>query len=91
MHQTPRFSEWLLAEKDASEAERELHREMIKSATGGAPPAIEKVLTARAKRAKAQWLFDEAMHEMKNLAVSLHHGRIDTRLPSSSPDCDQQH
>jgi hypothetical protein len=72
MHsQTPRFDEWLAAEKDASKAERKLHGEMLKSATGGGAPNVELVVVARAKRDEAQRLFDEAMQEMKALAGSL--------------------
>lgn len=86
--QTPRFQEWLAAEKAASEAERQLHRQMLESAGGGSAPDAELVLAARTKRAKAQWLFDEAMLEMKTLAESLSHRRIDTRpaLPGAEPD-----
>lgn len=90
-HQTPRFNEWLAAEKEASAAERVLHREMLESARGGPAPQPDFVLAARAKRAKAHWLFDEAMQELKALAESLHHRRIQTRRAASSAETDQQH
>lgn len=90
-HQTPRFNEWLRAEKDASEMERQLHREMLASARGGPAPDVELVLRARAQRAMAQWLFDEAMREMKTLAESLHRRPIDTRPASSSGEGSPQH
>lgn len=89
--QTPRFSEWLAAEKDASEMERKLHREMLNAVGGGATPDVELVLSARAKRARAQWLFDEAMQELKNVAESLHHSRIDSRPSSLNGEDCQQH
>lgn len=91
MQHTPRFNEWLAAEKDAAAAERALHREMLDSVRGGPAPQPELVLTARAKRAKAHWLFDEAMHELKTLAESLHHRRIETRPASLNSETDQQH
>ena len=71
----PKFNEWLAAEKDASAAERRLHGEMLESARGGPAPSSDLVLDARAKRAKAHWLFDEAMREMKGIADSLHYRR----------------
>lgn len=88
---TPRFNEWLVAEKDASEVERKLHRDMLDSAAGGPAPDTDLVLIARAKRAKAQWLFDEAMREMKTLAESLRHRQIDTRTASLNEKGNQQH
>lgn len=89
--QTPRFNEWLAAEKEASAIERNLHREMLASARGGPAPGADLVLIARARRAKAHWLFDEAMREMKTLAESLHHRRIDTRPVSWNGEGSQQH
>jgi len=84
--QTPRFHEWLAAEKDAGEAEREIHRQMIKSALIGPAPDSALVLAARAKRVKAHWLFDEAMQELKDLAEALDHRRAETKssLPSDN-------
>lgn len=89
--QTPRFNEWLAAEKDASEIERKLHHQMLESARGGPAPDTELLLLARAKRAKAHWLFDEAMRELKTLAESLHHRRLETRPPSGSDEARPQH
>lgn len=89
--QTPKFNDWLAAEKEASEMERKLHRDMLGSAGGGPAPDADLVLIARAKRAKAQWLFDEAMREMKTLAESLHHRRINPRPASLNDESNQQH
>jgi len=83
----PRFHEWLLAEEDASEAERKLHRQMLESAHGGPAPNADLVRAARAKRAKAHWLFDEAMQEMKAIAESLRYRRMETR-PSPPDEAD---
>ena len=88
---TPKFNDWLAAEKDASETERMLHQEMLASARGGPAPEADLVLMARAKRAKAHWLFDQAMQDMKTLAESLHHRRIDTRPASTNNESSQQH
>lgn len=87
----PRFKEWIAAEKAAAEAERLLHRTMLATVDGGPAPLAELVLDARAKRAKAHWLFDEAMREMRALADSLHHGRIDTRSSSLHDEGREQH
>ena len=88
---TPRFQEWLAAEKDASEAERELHRQMLNAARGRCVPDADLVQSVHAKRATAQCLFHEAMQELKTLAESLHHRRINTRSTSSRAEGDQQH
>ncbi len=88
---TPLFNEWLVADKEASEMERKLHREMLNAAGGGPAPDVDLVLTARAKRARAHLLFDEAMREMQTLAESLHHPRIDTRPASLTDEGSQQH
>lgn len=87
----PLFNQWVAAEKDASAIEQQLHREMLESAQGGPAPDVELVLIARAKRARAHWLFDEAMREMKTLAESLHHRRTNTRPASSDNQGSQQH
>lgn len=87
----PRFKEWLAAERQANEIERELYLEMLESAKGAPPPNAALVLAARAKRADAQRLFDEAMHEMRRLAESLHHRRIETRTASRGAGSDGQH
>lgn len=73
--ETPKFSRWLAAEKEAHLAERELHEAMLQFAgdRGGAPSA-HAVLSVRAKRARAHALFDDAMQELKSLAESLHFG-----------------
>lgn len=78
---SPKFTEWLAVERDAQAAERELHAEMFKAATGAASPDLTDIaLTAQAKRAKAQVLFGEAMQELKTLAESHFPGRIHTWL-----------
>lgn len=75
--QHPRFDEWLVAEKDASLAERPLYRQMFDAAaTGGPGPDEGLVLIARTKRAKARMLFRGAMQEIKSLAESLHHRHV---------------
>ena len=75
--ETPRFHAWLAAEKEAHEAERQLHAEMLQYARSESPaPPGDLVLVARAKRLKAHALFDEAMQELKVLAESLHHRKI---------------
>ena len=84
MHQpdTPKFKEWLAAEKAAHEAECELHSTMLRFAkTSSEPPLPQVVLAVQAKRAKAHALFAEAMQELKDVAESLHHRRIQTRPP----------
>ncbi|WP_427913487.1 hypothetical protein ACPWT1_00465 [Ramlibacter sp. MMS24-I3-19] len=81
---TPLLDEWLFAEMEAGEAEGQLVRAMLDTTRGGCAPTPDLVQTARAKRAKAHSLFDEAMHEMKTLAESLHHRRIETRPGSVS-------
>ena len=74
---TPKFKAWLAAEKAAHEAERELHAAMFQcSRYSGTPPLDQTVRSARALRMIANSLFDDAMHEMKDLAESLHHRRI---------------
>lgn len=75
--ETPKFHAWLAAEKEAHEAERQLHAEMLQFARSASPaPLGDVVLVARAKRLKAHALFDEAMQELKDLAESLHHRKI---------------
>lgn len=87
---TPKYTEWLAAEKDAQAAERELHAEMLRAARGASTPRLASlVLIARAKRAQAHSLFDAAMQELKSLAASLHHRRIDPRPAPSSAEADQ--
>lgn len=89
--QTPRYAEWLAAEKDAHAAERALHAEMLQAASGASAPGLASlVLIARAKRAKAHSLFDGAMQELKMLAESLHHRPMDTRPGSSGAGAGQQ-
>lgn len=75
--QTPKFHAWLAAEKEAQEAERQLHGEMLQFARSASPaPLVDVVLVARAKRARAHALFDGAMQELKEIAQSLHHRQI---------------
>lgn len=83
---TPRFHEWLAAEKKAHAAERELYALMVKSSRDtSAPPLREQVDAARALRRRAHALFDDAMQEMKELSESLHHRRIlTTEAPRES-------
>lgn len=89
--QTPKYTEWLAAEKDAQAAERELHAEMLRAARGISTSRLASLaLIARAKRAQAHSLFDAAMQELKSLAESLHHGRIDPRPAPSSGEADRQ-
>ena len=75
--ETPKFHAWLAAEKEAHEAERQLHAEMLQFAGSASPaPLGDVVLVARAKRLRAHALFDAAMQELKELAESLHHRKI---------------
>lgn len=75
--ETPRFHAWLAAEKEAHEATRRLHEEMLRFAKGATPAAPrELAVVARAKRLEAHALFDQAMQEVKDLAASLHHRKI---------------
>ena len=77
---TPKFKEWLAAEKAAHDAECELHAAMLRFArTSSEPPSPQVVLAVQAKRAKAHALFADAMQELKEVAESLHHRRILTR------------
>lgn len=88
---TPKFNTWLLVEKEAQAAERDLHAAMRKSAAGaGADGLADLALIAQAKRAKALRLFDEAMGELKNLAQS-HRRSIPAWTGSSSADADSPH
>lgn len=80
--ETSRFNEWFLAGKEASEAESQLYRVMLDSAKDGCVPDPGLVQAARARRAKARSLFDDAMGEMRTLAESLHHRRIKTSSSS---------
>lgn len=70
--QSPKFNEWLLAEREAQAAEREVYALIIELARSNAVPPEEKLACAREKRARARSLFTEAMHEMKELVHSLH-------------------
>jgi hypothetical protein len=73
---TPRFRQWLAAERDAHLAERELHEAMLQFAGDMAvAPTAQAVIAVRAKRARAHALFDPAMQELKSLAASLHRGQ----------------
>ena len=77
--ETPKFKEWLAAEKEAQAAELELHAAMPRFARGtSGPPVDELVRATRAKRTTAHRLFDAAMLELRGLAESLHHRRIVT-------------
>ena len=74
---TPRFSEWLAAERDAYAAECELHSFVIRLSTGSSDHHLtERVLRTREKRATAHSLFEGAMQEMKACAEWLHYRRI---------------
>lgn len=85
--QTPKFNSWLAVEKEAQAAERKLHAEMRKSAIGASAAGLaDLALIAQTERAKAQSLFDDAMQELKTLAASLHHRRIDSQRESSSAE-----
>lgn len=92
--ETPKFHAWLAAEKEAHEAERELHAHMLQFARSACPaPLPDAVLVARAKRAKAHVLFDDAMQELKEKAKSLHHRQIlpgSAQHPPSSDDSSSQ-
>ena len=74
--ETPRFRQWLAAERDAHLAERELHEAMLQFAGDmGLAPTAQAVVAVHAKRARAHALFDPAMQELKLLAASLHRGQ----------------
>jgi hypothetical protein len=90
--ETPRFHAWLAAEKEAHEAERRLHAEMLRFARSASPePLSDVVLVARAKRLKAHALFGDAMQELKELARSLHHRQILTTGPTLPEPANTQH
>ncbi|NML44105.1 hypothetical protein HHL11_10120 [Ramlibacter sp. G-1-2-2] len=75
--ETPKFQAWFAAEKEAREAERKLHAQMLQFARGtSAAPLADVVLLARSKRAMAHALFDEAMQELDAIARSLHHRQL---------------
>lgn len=89
---SPKFTEWLVVERDAQAAERELHAEMLKAATGGSTPGLTDIaLIAQAKRARAHALFGEAMQELKMLAESHHPDRIHTWLMATDGKAIQHH
>lgn len=78
---TPRFNEWLAAEKDAQAVERDLYAAILRFARVPSPSHLDdKVLSAWAKRTKASALFDEAMQEQKELAQSNHHRFLGKRV-----------
>lgn len=80
---TPRFHEWMIAERDAQAAEREVYALIVQFAKSRAvPPGEDKLLSAREKRARARRLFPDAMQEMKELARSLGHRQIRTTGPA---------
>jgi hypothetical protein len=90
--ETPKFHAWLAAEKEAHEAERHLHAEMLQFAASTSPaPLPAVVLVARAKRAKAHALFDDAMQELKELAMALHHRKILTTGAALPKPANTQH
>lgn len=89
---TPKFKEWLAAEKAAHAAERKLRAAMLQFETDrSAPPLDEMVANTRALRARAHALFDGAMQELKELADSLHHRRLLVRTRAGEPPQPTQH
>lgn len=83
---SPKFNEWLLAERDAQAAEREVYALIIQLARSNAVPPEEKLARAREKRASARGLFPEAMHETRELAHSLHYRHTPTGTGLRPPD-----
>ena len=77
MAHTPRFHEWIAAERAAQEAEGRWHRAQLAFARdeGPPPPSLLEAEALR-KRQHAHALFQPAMDEMRTLAQSLHHREL---------------
>lgn len=82
MAPTPRFHEWIAAERAAQEAEARLYRARLAFARDEAPPPSSLLESeALRKREQAHSLFGPAMDEMRTFAQSLHHRQVLGTLP----------